>query len=89
MKRAITSLTLGVALSACAAEPAQWAIEPDPAIVDADTMFFYPEDNLAVASGRVKIIKGNTVTQADSAIVYDAEQRAELFGRKPQQLFDV
>ncbi len=51
-----------------------------PALIDADTMRFYPEENRAVASGRVKIVKGEMVTQCDSAVVIDSEKRAELYG---------
>jgi lipopolysaccharide assembly outer membrane protein LptD (OstA) len=51
-----------------------------PTNVESDTMRFYPNRNRAVASGRVKIIKGAMVTQCDSAVVVDAEKRAELYG---------
>jgi lipopolysaccharide assembly outer membrane protein LptD (OstA) len=51
-----------------------------PANVESDFMRFYPSQNRAVASGRVKIIKGAMVTQCDSAVVIDSEKRAELYG---------
>jgi lipopolysaccharide assembly outer membrane protein LptD (OstA) len=52
----------------------------EPATVDSDTMIFYPDDRVAIARGRVKILKGNTVTQCDSAIVLDSKKKAELYG---------
>ena len=58
-------------------------IDPDsdePATVVADTMVFSPDNRVARAQGRVKIIKGNTVTQCDSAVVIDEQKRAELYG---------
>jgi len=51
-----------------------------PALVDADTMRFYTEQDRAIASGRVKIVKGEMITQCDSAVVVDREKRAELYG---------
>lgn len=53
---------------------------PEPVTVISDTMHFYPDDNRAIANGRVKIVKGNTITQCDSAILSDSEQRVELYG---------
>jgi lipopolysaccharide assembly outer membrane protein LptD (OstA) len=53
---------------------------PEPATVDSDTMRFTPDSKHAVAHGRVKIIKGSTVTQCDSAAIFDEENRAELYG---------
>jgi lipopolysaccharide assembly outer membrane protein LptD (OstA) len=53
---------------------------PEPATVDSDTMRFSPDSKRAVAHGRVKIIKGSTVTQCDSAAIFDEENRAELYG---------
>lgn len=52
----------------------------EPTTVVSDIMRFYPDDSRAIADGRVKIIKGNTITQCDSAVVFDDEQRAELYG---------
>jgi lipopolysaccharide assembly outer membrane protein LptD (OstA) len=52
----------------------------EPATVVADTMAFSPDNRVARARGRVKIIKGNTVTQCDSAVVIDELKRAELYG---------
>jgi lipopolysaccharide assembly outer membrane protein LptD (OstA) len=54
---------------------------PEPAEVDADTLRFYPDRKLAIAYGRVKIVKGETVTQCDSAVVRDSIGVAELYGR--------
>ncbi|UCG52494.1 MAG: hypothetical protein JSW58_02785 [Candidatus Latescibacterota bacterium] len=53
----------------------------EPAVVDSDTMRFYPDEGRAVAYKRVKILKGDMVTQCDSAVVIDNEKRAELYGR--------
>lgn len=52
----------------------------EPATVVSDTMRFYPDRREASSFGRVKIIKGETVTQCDSAAVFDEEQIAELYG---------
>jgi len=52
-----------------------------PALIDADTMRFYPNDSRAFAAGRVKIVKGGMITQCDSAVVIDSEKRAELYGK--------
>jgi lipopolysaccharide assembly outer membrane protein LptD (OstA) len=52
----------------------------EPATVVADTMVFSPDNRVARAKGRVKIIKGNTVTQCDSAVVIDEKKRVELYG---------
>src|SRR5688572_2301849 len=54
--------------------------EKEPITVTADTMRVSPDGSWATAYYRVNIIKGNTVTQADSAMIYDKEHRAELFG---------
>lgn len=64
-------------------ETPRMIIDPEteqPTVVDADTMRFFPDNDRAVASGRVKIVKGEMVTQCDSAVVIDAEKRAELYG---------
>lgn len=53
---------------------------PEPVTIDSDTMRVYPDDSHAVAYYTVKILKGNTVTQCDSAVLYDNENRAELYG---------
>lgn len=53
---------------------------PEPAEVDSDTMRFYPDSKEAVAYGKVKIIKGETVTQCDSAAIFDEFHKAELYG---------
>jgi lipopolysaccharide assembly outer membrane protein LptD (OstA) len=58
-------------------------VEPqsdEPVTVASDTMRVFPDDRQAVAYYRVKILKGNTVTQCDSAAIYDNQNRAELFG---------
>jgi lipopolysaccharide assembly outer membrane protein LptD (OstA) len=52
----------------------------EPATVVSDTMRFYPDTRRATAYGRVKIIKGETVTQCDSAAVFDETKTAELYG---------
>ena len=52
----------------------------EPATVVADTMTFSPDRRVARAHGRVKITKGNTVTQCDSAVVIDELKRLELYG---------
>jgi len=54
---------------------------PEPVTVESDTMRIFPDDRRALAYYRVKIIKGNTVTQCDSAAIFDEENRAELYGR--------
>ncbi|UCH82703.1 MAG: hypothetical protein JSW50_09490 [Candidatus Latescibacterota bacterium] len=53
---------------------------PEPTTVDSDTMLFYPDEKRAVAFGRVKILKGETITQCDSAVVVDSEKQAVLYG---------
>jgi lipopolysaccharide assembly outer membrane protein LptD (OstA) len=53
----------------------------EPTKVDSDTLVFFPDKRVAKARGRVKIIKGNTVTQCDSAVVYDNSRTAELYGK--------
>lgn len=58
-------------------------VDPDseePTAIDSDMMRFYPDEDRAVAAGKVKILKGNTITQCDSALVVDSERRAELYG---------
>jgi lipopolysaccharide assembly outer membrane protein LptD (OstA) len=52
----------------------------EPTFVDSDTISFFPDEREAVALGRVKIIKGSTITQCDSAVVFDRENRAVLYG---------
>ncbi len=67
-------------------------IDPDsdePANVDSDTLVFYPDHRIAIAEGRVKIIKGNMVTQCDSAIVLDEKKQAELYGNPLAKQGDV
>ena len=54
--------------------------DQEPVTVVADTMRVYPDSSRATAYYRVKIIKGNTVTQCDSAMIYDDRKRVELFG---------
>ncbi|HEX5132285.1 MAG TPA: putative LPS assembly protein LptD [Candidatus Krumholzibacteria bacterium] len=54
--------------------------DPEPVNVVADTMRVYPDSSRATAYYRVRIIKGNTVTQCDSAMVYDDLKRVELYG---------
>ncbi|HEU4929271.1 MAG TPA: putative LPS assembly protein LptD, partial [Candidatus Krumholzibacteria bacterium] len=54
--------------------------EEQPITVVADTMRVFPDSARATAYHRVKIIKGNMVTQADSAMLYDDQKRVELFG---------
>jgi len=54
--------------------------QPEPVTIVSDTMRVYPDSSRALAYYRVKIIKGNTVTQCDSAVLYDDAQRAELYG---------
>ncbi len=60
-----------------------------PALIDADTMRFYPNDSRAFAVGRVKIVKGGMITQCDSAVVIDNEKRAELYGKPLAQQENV
>lgn len=52
----------------------------EPTNVVADTMRFYPDSDRAVAAGRVKIVKGHTVTQCDSAVLIDEASLVELYG---------
>jgi lipopolysaccharide assembly outer membrane protein LptD (OstA) len=54
--------------------------DPEPVRVVADTMRVYPDSSRATAYYRVRILKGNTVTQCDSAMVYDDQKRIELYG---------
>jgi lipopolysaccharide assembly outer membrane protein LptD (OstA) len=53
---------------------------PEPATIDSDTMRVFPDRKHAIAYYTVKILKGNTVTQCDSAVIYDEENRLELYG---------
>lgn len=55
--------------------------EKEPVEVTADTMRVSPDSSWATAYYKVKIIKGNTITQADSAMIYDKKQELELFGK--------
>ncbi|MBI4719965.1 MAG: LPS-assembly protein LptD [Chitinivibrionia bacterium] len=52
----------------------------EPAVVVGDAMRFYPDRREASSFGRVRIIKGETVTQCDSAVVFDEIRKAELYG---------
>jgi len=54
--------------------------DPEPVTVVSDTMRVYPDSARATAYYRVKIIKGNTVTQCDSAMLWDDRKYIELFG---------
>ena len=54
---------------------------PEPVVVVSDTMHVYPDSGRAEAYYRVKITKGGTITQCDSAVVFDDAQRAELYGK--------
>jgi lipopolysaccharide assembly outer membrane protein LptD (OstA) len=54
---------------------------PEPVAVTADTMRVSPDSAWATAYYRVNIRKGTTVTQCDSAMIYDREQRVVLFGK--------
>ncbi len=54
--------------------------DPEPVTVVADTMRVFPDSSRATAYYRVRIIQGNTVTQCDSAMVYDDHKRVELYG---------
>jgi len=54
--------------------------DPEPITVVSDTMRVFPDSSRATAYYRVKIIKGSTVTQCDSAMLYDDKKRVELFG---------
>ncbi len=54
--------------------------DPEPVTVVSDTMRVYPDSSRASAYYRVRIIKGNTVTQCDSAMVFDDQKRVELYG---------
>jgi lipopolysaccharide assembly outer membrane protein LptD (OstA) len=55
--------------------------DAEPVTVIADTMRVYPDSSRATAFYKVNIIKGNTVTQCDSAMVYDDRKQVELFGK--------
>jgi lipopolysaccharide assembly outer membrane protein LptD (OstA) len=57
------------------------AKDKEPVTVIADTMRVFPDSSRATAYYKVNIIKGNTVTQCDSAMVYDDRKQAELFGK--------
>jgi hypothetical protein len=54
--------------------------DDEPVTVVSDTMRVYPDSSRAIAYYRVKIIKGSTVTQCDSAMLYDDQKRVELYG---------
>ncbi len=54
--------------------------DPEPVTVVSDTMRVYPDSSRASAYYKVRIIKGNTVTQCDSAMVFDDQKKVELFG---------
>lgn len=54
--------------------------DPQPVTVISDTMRVWPDSSRASAYYKVRIIKGNTVTQCDSAMVFDDQKRVELFG---------
>jgi lipopolysaccharide assembly outer membrane protein LptD (OstA) len=53
---------------------------PEPVTIDSDTMRVFPDQKRALAYYKVKILKGNTVTQCDSAALFDEENRVELYG---------
>lgn len=53
----------------------------EPVTIVSDTMRIFPDAEHAVAYNTVKILKGTTVTQCDSAVLYDADKRAELYGQ--------
>jgi lipopolysaccharide assembly outer membrane protein LptD (OstA) len=53
---------------------------PEPTTVDSDTMRFFPDEKRALAYGRVKILKGGTITQCDSAVVTDNDKQVVLYG---------
>lgn len=55
--------------------------DAEPVRVLADTMRVYPDSSRATAYYGVRILKGNTVTQCDSAMLYDDQKRIELYGR--------
>ncbi len=54
--------------------------DAEPITVVSDTMRVYPDSSRAKAYYRVKIIKGDMITQADSAMLYDDKKRVELYG---------
>ncbi len=54
--------------------------DEEPVTVLADTMRVSPDSSWATAYYKVNITKGTTITQADSAMIYDKQQRVELFG---------
>jgi len=57
------------------------AKDAEPVTVVADTMRVFPDSSRATAYYKVSIIKANTVTQCDSAMVYDDRKEVELFGK--------
>lgn len=63
--------------------------DPEPITVVSDTMRVFPDSSRATAYYRVKIIKGNTVTQCDSAMLYDDRHRVELYGHPLAQQDNV
>ncbi|MCI0450766.1 MAG: hypothetical protein L0Z51_00060 [Candidatus Latescibacteria bacterium] len=54
--------------------------DPEPITVVSDTMRVFPDSSRATAYYRVKIVKGDMVTQCDSAMLYDDQKRVELYG---------
>jgi lipopolysaccharide assembly outer membrane protein LptD (OstA) len=54
--------------------------DAEPVKVVADTMRVFPDSSRASAYYRVKITKGTTITQCDSAMIYDDRKVVELFG---------
>jgi lipopolysaccharide export system protein LptA len=61
----------------------------EPVTIDSDTMRIFPDDKHALAYYTVKILKGTTVTQCDSAVLYDDKSRVELYGRPLAKQDDV
>ncbi len=54
--------------------------DAEPVTVVSDTMRVFADSSRATAYYRVKIIKGEMVTQCDSAMLYDDQKRVELYG---------
>jgi lipopolysaccharide assembly outer membrane protein LptD (OstA) len=63
--------------------------DPEPITVVSDTMRVFPDSSRATAYYRVKIIKGDMVTQCDSAMLYDDKKRVELYGHPLAQQDNV
>ncbi len=63
--------------------------DAEPVTVVSDTMRVFPDSSRATAYYRVKIIKGDMVTQCDSAMIYDDHQRVELYGHPLAQQDNV